>query len=116
MRTNVAIAKKNSIKLLREKKAAIAAETAGGAEAADPSKRERDLLSLLVRANTSPDVPADQRLSDDEVVAQVATFLVAGHETTSTTLAFLLERLAQNPLAQEKLYAELAAVPDDRPT
>ncbi|WOO86283.1 Cytochrome P450 monooxygenase FUM15 [Vanrija pseudolonga] len=113
MRTNVAIARKNSVKLLREKKAAVAKEAAG---TSDPSTRERDLLSLLVRANTSPDVPADQRLSDDEVVAQVATFLVAGHETTSTTLAFLLERLAQNPEAQEKLYAEVAAVPDDRPT
>ncbi|TXT04796.1 hypothetical protein VHUM_04064 [Vanrija humicola] len=113
MRTNLAIAKKNSARLLRDKKAAIAKEAAAPA-ASDAD--ERDLLSLLVRANTSPDVPADQRLTDAEVLAQVGTFLVAGHETTSTTLAFLLERLALNPDVQDKLYAELAAVPDDRPT
>ncbi|KAJ7810644.1 cytochrome P450 [Mycena olivaceomarginata] len=42
----------------------------------------RDLLSLLVRANTAKDLPASQRLSDEDVLAQVPTFLVAGHETT----------------------------------
>ncbi|KAL1404861.1 hypothetical protein Q8F55_008472 [Vanrija albida] len=113
MRASMDAAKANSARLLREKKAAIAKEAESGL--VDP-ERERDVLSLLVRANMSPDVPADQRLSDAEVLAQVGTFLAAGHETTSTTLAFLLERLAQNPDVQEKLHAELAAVPDDRPT
>jgi hypothetical protein len=58
--------------------------------------RSRDLLSLLVRANTSKDIPASQRLSDEDVLArelflsahaaslmsiiEVPTFLVAGHE------------------------------------
>ena len=42
----------------------------------------RDLLSLLVNANTDPALPADQRMSDSDVLAQVPTFLVAGHETT----------------------------------
>ncbi|KAJ6547875.1 cytochrome P450 [Mycena sp. CBHHK59/15] len=66
----------------------------------------RDLLSLLVRANTSKDIPASQWLSDDDVLAreppstahypalkilkEVPTFLVAGHETTSTAVTSAL--------------------------
>lgn len=32
--------------------------------------RSRDLLSLLVRANTAKDLPASQRLSDEDVLAR----------------------------------------------
>jgi hypothetical protein len=32
--------------------------------------RSRDLLSLLVRANTAKDIPASQRLSDEDVLAR----------------------------------------------
>ncbi|KAF7361367.1 hypothetical protein MSAN_01169400 [Mycena sanguinolenta] len=60
--------------------------------------RSRDLLSLLVRANTSKDIPASQRLSDEDVLAQVPTFLVAGHET------------------QKRLREELLTVSTDNPT
>lgn len=42
----------------------------------------RDLLSLLVKANMSEDVPVHQRMSDADVVSQVPTFITAGHETT----------------------------------
>jgi cytochrome P450 len=61
----------------------------------------RDLLSLLVRANTAKDISESQRLSEEEVIAricfslpmcwtllntpiEVPTFLVAGHETCVT--------------------------------
>jgi hypothetical protein len=36
--------------------------------------RSRDLLSLLVRANTSKDLPASQRLSDEDVLARTLLF------------------------------------------
>ncbi|KAJ7800339.1 cytochrome P450 [Mycena leptocephala] len=78
--------------------------------------RARDLLSLLVRANTSKDLPANQRLSDEGVIAQVPTFLVAGHETTSTAVTWALFALTQNPTAQERLREELLSIPTDRPT
>jgi hypothetical protein len=32
--------------------------------------RARDLLNLLVRANTSKEIPASQRLSDEDVIAR----------------------------------------------
>lgn len=30
----------------------------------------RDMLSLLVRANTSPEIPENQRMSDEEVISR----------------------------------------------
>ncbi|KAJ7123213.1 cytochrome P450 [Mycena filopes] len=78
--------------------------------------RSRDLLSLLVRANTAKDVPANQRLSDEDVLAQVPTFLVAGHETTSMATTWALFALTQNPAAQTRLRRELLSVPTEDPT
>ncbi|KAJ7254987.1 cytochrome P450 [Mycena haematopus] len=76
----------------------------------------RDLLTLLVRANTSKELPANQQLSDEDVIAQVPTFLVAGHETTSTAVTWALFALTQNSGAQTRLRDELLAVSTDRPT
>ncbi|KAJ7289289.1 cytochrome P450 [Mycena rebaudengoi] len=96
--------------LLQDSKKEIAE---GGAS---PSGRARDLLSLLVRANTSKDVPASQRLSDEDVLAQVPTFLVAGHETTSTAATWALFALSQNAAIQTRLRDELLTISTDNPT
>ncbi|KAJ7911563.1 cytochrome P450 [Mycena leptocephala] len=77
--------------------------------------RSRDLLSLLVRANTAKDIPASQRLSDEDVLAQVPTFLVAGHEV-STATTWTLFALTQNTAAQNRLREELLTVSTDNPT
>ncbi|KAJ7221601.1 cytochrome P450 [Mycena pura] len=78
--------------------------------------RSRDLLSLLVRANTAKDIPVSQRLSDEDVLAQIPTFLVAGHETTSTGTTWALFALTQNQAAQTRLRNELLSVSTDNPT
>ncbi|KAJ7785145.1 cytochrome P450 [Mycena maculata] len=78
--------------------------------------RGRDFLTLLVRANTSKEIPAGQRLSDEDVLAQVPTFLVAGHETTSTALTWALFALTQNMAAQTRLREELLSVSTENPT
>ncbi|KAJ7260996.1 cytochrome P450 [Mycena rebaudengoi] len=80
------------------------------------SGRGRDLLSLLVRANTSKDIPESQRLSDSDVLAQVPTFLVAGYETTSTAATWALFALTQDVVAQKRLRDELLTVSTDNPT
>ncbi|KAJ6459004.1 cytochrome P450 [Mycena sanguinolenta] len=74
----------------------------------------RDLLSLLVRANMAADISEAQRLSEEDVLAQVPTFLVAGHETTAATWA--LFELAKNPDIQTRLRDELLAVDNDNPS
>src|SRR3712207_3960272 len=62
-----------------------------------------DVLSLLVSAR---DEDGDA-LSDAELIDELVTLLVAGHETTATALSWALERLVRHP-------EELAALRDGR--
>ncbi|KAI5116592.1 hypothetical protein M0805_005187 [Coniferiporia weirii] len=75
-----------------------------------------DLLSALVRANMDTELPDAQRLADKDVLAQISTFLVAGHKTTSTQTMWCLFALAQQPATQARLRSELLAVPSDTPS
>ncbi|MFF2952461.1 cytochrome P450 [Kitasatospora sp. NPDC057965] len=67
-----------------------------------------DLLELLTRARGED----GERLDPDELRDQVLIFLLAGHETTATSLAFALFLLAKHPeqrrLAREEADAVLA--------
>jgi cytochrome P450 len=56
-------------------------------------ERGEDILSLLLDA-TDED---DSALSDQELRDQVMTLLFAGHDTTTSTVAFLFRELARNP-------------------
>lgn len=47
---------------------------------------------------------------------EIPTFLVAGHETTSTATAWALFALTQSPESQTKLRNELLSVSTDNPT
>ncbi|EIM91637.1 cytochrome P450 [Stereum hirsutum FP-91666 SS1] len=76
----------------------------------------RDLLSLLMKANMASDIPEDARMSDDEIVSQIPAFLIAGYETTSTAIAWLLFNLACDQRAQKKLRDELQALHSEKPT
>ncbi|EPQ50323.1 cytochrome P450 [Gloeophyllum trabeum ATCC 11539] len=103
--------------LLAEKKAAVLAEIRGEkGKVGRDSVQGRDLLSLLVRANMATDLPESQRMRDEDVLAQVPTFLVAGHETTSTSTTWCLYALALAPAVQARLRAELLGVPTDAPS
>ncbi|KAF7968666.1 hypothetical protein HWV62_29753 [Athelia sp. TMB] len=95
--------------LLADAQAAQASGDKSGAQG-------RDLLSLLVHANTAEDIPPSQRLSDADVIAQVPTFLIAGHETTANATAWALFRLTQAPAVQRALRAELLQVPTENPS
>ncbi|KAJ3724075.1 cytochrome P450 [Lentinula raphanica] len=77
--------------------------------------RARDLLSLLVRSNMSKDIPEQQRMTDEDVIAQVPTFLVAGHETTSTAVTWALFAVTQKKDIQSKLREELLQVATESP-
>lgn len=59
----------------------------------DPGLAERpDLLSRLLLPDES-----GETLTDTELRDQLVTFLLAGHETTATTLAWTLHELARHP-------------------
>ncbi|KAJ6600393.1 cytochrome P450 [Mycena vulgaris] len=80
------------------------------------SVASRDLLSLLVRANMAKDISEAQRLSEEDVLAQVPTFLVAGHETDSTAATWGLFEIAKNAEIQTRLRNELLAVDTENVT
>jgi cytochrome P450 / NADPH-cytochrome P450 reductase len=54
----------------------------------------RDLLSCML---TGVDKRTGEKLSDENMVAQCITFLVAGHETTSGLLSFAISYLIKHP-------------------
>jgi cytochrome P450 len=63
-----------------------------------------DLLSRLLRAR---DPETGQALSDDDVRDEAIIFLIAGHETTGTALAFTLYLLGRHPDVQERVRSEV---------
>jgi cytochrome P450 len=68
----------------------------------------RDLLALLLEAQARPD-----GLSAEDVRANIATFIAAGHETTANTLAWCLFLLSFAPSWRERLEAEIDEVLGD---
>ncbi|KAF8554640.1 cytochrome P450 [Imleria badia] len=102
--------------LLSGAKATARASATGKGEIEKNSLHGRDLLTLLVKANMATDIPESQRLSDEDVLAQVPTFLVAGHETTSTATTWALYAMTNAPEIQTKLREELLSVDTETPS
>lgn len=70
---------------------------------ADPRLDERDdVLSLLLQARRED----GSAMTDAELRDQLVTLLVAGHETTATSLSWAIERLVRHPEALERLTEE----------
>jgi unspecific monooxygenase len=67
----------------------------------------RDLFDLMVAAR---DPETGQSFSDEQLGDQVATMILAGHETTATALFWSLYLLALDPATQETLAAEVQTV------
>jgi cytochrome P450/NADPH-cytochrome P450 reductase len=59
---------------------------------------------------TVPDPETGEMLSGDNVVSQAATFLVAGHDSTSTAITMLLYHVASNPDVEEKVHNEVMSI------
>lgn len=69
----------------------------------DPSSAERtDILSMLANARTDD----GDRLSEAEIRADLITLVLAGHETTATTLAWLVDLLLHHPDTLARVRAE----------
>lgn len=56
------------------------------------------------------DLPQDQRVSDEDILNNINTFLFAGSDTSSLTLTWTLLLLAENPAFQDRLRSELFSV------
>ncbi|OBI51863.1 cytochrome P450 [Mycobacterium kyorinense] len=78
---------------------------------ADPDLADRtDALAMLVRAADDD----GRTMSDRELRDQLLTLILAGHETTATSLAWALERLTRHPaiLAKAVRAADASAAGD----
>jgi len=67
----------------------------------------KDILALLLSAK---DLETGRVMSDDELISNLSTFMVAGHETSATALAWTLWLLAKDQATQERLRSEIEAV------
>jgi cytochrome P450 len=83
----------------RELDRLLYAEIAERRKATDLADRD-DVLSRLLRTSEGPDGLTDAELRD-----QLVTLLLAGHETTATTLAWVWHDLARNPAQLAKARA-----------
>ncbi|TFK72438.1 cytochrome P450 [Pluteus cervinus] len=69
------------------------------------------LLRNMVEANMiQEDGYAQKRLTDEELLSNTFTFLIAGHETTAFSLSFAIATLALYPDIQKKVYDEVVAL------
>ncbi len=69
-----------------------------------------DILSMLIGARDEN----GQGFEDRELHDHVMTLLFAGHDTSSSTLSFLIYELARNPLVLERILDEQDRVLDGR--
>lgn len=76
----------------------------------NPQPEVNDVLNVML-GNT--DKQTGEKLSDENIRYQMATLLVAGHETTSSTLSFLWYNLTKNPEKMHKARQEVDDVVGD---
>ncbi|HEV2974852.1 MAG TPA: cytochrome P450 [Solirubrobacteraceae bacterium] len=67
-----------------------------------------DILSLLMQARDDD----GEAMRDDELRDELVTLLLAGHETTATSVAWAIERLVRHPEQLARLLAEIDGGPD----
>jgi hypothetical protein len=68
-----------------------------------------DVLSILLQARHEDGAP----MTDQELRDELMTLLVAGHETTATSLSWAFERLTREPAVLERLVEEIDAGDED---
>ncbi|BBY63416.1 cytochrome P450 [Mycolicibacterium helvum] len=76
-------------------------------------RRDPNRVAPLVHALIAAEDPeTGKRLSDSEICDEIIIFLFAGHDTTATTLAYALWSLGRDPACQDRVVAEVRALPD----
>ncbi|BGP48900.1 hypothetical protein JCM10450v2_004779 [Rhodotorula kratochvilovae] len=72
----------------------------------ESTRGSKDLIALLLK---SVEGEGKASMTNEELRGQLTTFLLAGHETTSTALTWTLWRLASDTKIQDKLRREIRA-------
>mmetsp|Transcript_7900 Transcript_7900/g.11931 ORF Transcript_7900/g.11931 Transcript_7900/m.11931 type:complete len:528 (-) Transcript_7900:125-1708(-) len=74
-------------------------------------REDKDILDLLIAAR---DEDESTGLTNEELLHNLNLFFIAGHETSSSTVAFATHMLAENPDLQDQMYQEIQSVIGDR--
>ncbi|KAH8101909.1 cytochrome P450 [Cristinia sonorae] len=91
-----------SIDIVGQRKAALEA----GEEAVNAMVGGgKDIMSILLRANM--EASDEDRIPDEQLIAQVNTIVFAASDTTSNSLARILYTLVEHPEAQARLREEI---------
>lgn len=69
--------------------------------------KPKSVISRMVRANMATDLKPSERMSNEELMGQVTTVIIAGHETTATQNTWALWLLATHQDVQDRLRKEL---------
>ncbi|XP_048881825.1 cytochrome P450 4B1 isoform X2 [Brienomyrus brachyistius] len=97
------IAHKHTEEVVRQRKEALKNERELGAE---QKKRNLDFLDILLCTRDED----QQGLSDEDIRAEVDTFMFEGHDTTASGISWIFYALAGQPEHQEKCRAEVMDV------
>lgn len=69
--------------------------------------KPKSVISRMVRANMATDLKPSERMSNEELMGQVTTVIIAGHETTATQNTWALWLLAMNQDVQDRVRKEI---------
>ncbi|KAI8976580.1 cytochrome P450 [Trametes punicea] len=79
-------------------------------ESGTVSDKGRDIMSILLkaeRARVRGGDPKSAGLTTEQIVDNISTLMMVGHETTAGTLSFTLLELARHPDIQQRLREEI---------
>jgi cytochrome P450 len=76
----------------------------------DENQDHPDFLGMLM---TARDKDTGAAMSERELIDEVMTLVVAGHETTASGLNWIWYLISQHPEVEKRLHAELDTVPDE---
>lgn len=75
-------------------------------------RRPFDLLSMLIDAR---DRTTGEAMNDRQLLDEVMTLIIAGHETTASALTWTWYLLSRHPDAAARMQREVRSLPDDMP-
>jgi len=96
-------------KVIADKRTVLACPVSGKSGTGCP------MQDMCTRMLTTADPQTGEKLSEKNCLAQTATFLVAGHDSTSTAITMLLYHVAQHPEVEEKIYQEVMSIAGNGP-
>ncbi|KAJ1330819.1 NADPH-cytochrome P450 reductase [Microdochium nivale] len=98
---NIALLRRTAREVIEERKAPVNLDETSG------SSRRRDLLTAMLE---TVDVRTGRKMTEESVIDNLITFLVAGHETTAATLQFTMYNILKHPNKYQKLQNEIDTV------